>query len=75
MRKPGCWIDRLRAPGPVEIATSGEWDGTRFNLTGGSGRDYNHAKIGVSTLASKAYSIFGDMNQQGNSAPSAPPKK
>ena len=61
----GCWDKALGAPGAVEIATSGQWEGTRFGLKGGIGKDYNHAKIGVSTLARQPYSIFGDLNQQG----------
>ena len=61
----GCWDAALGKPGPVEIATSGSWDGTAFSLTGGEGTDHNHAKVGVSTDAGKPLSIFGDMNQQG----------
>lgn len=60
-----CWDDGLGTPGAVEIATSGQWDGTVFGLRGGPGTDYNHAKIGVSTDPAKPYTIFGDMNQQG----------
>jgi hypothetical protein len=60
-----CWDSSLGKPGPVEIATSGEWDGTKFGLTGGPGPNFNHAKIGVSTSATADYLIFGDMNQQG----------
>src|SRR5204863_9228326 len=46
----GCWDTALGNAGPVEIATSGRWNGTSFGLRGGipSG-DANHAKIGVST--------------------------
>ncbi len=36
-----------------------------FGLTGGSGPNYNHAKIGVATSGDARYAIFGDMNQQG----------
>lgn len=62
----GCWDASLGTAGPVEIATTGRWDGTSFGLRGGipSG-DANHAKIGVSTSGSHHYAIFGDMNQEG----------
>jgi hypothetical protein len=60
-----CWNDNLGDPGPVEIATTGVWDGTKFGLTGGPSSNSNHAKIGVSTTGSANYVIFGDMNQQG----------
>jgi len=66
--KIACWSKSLSTPGPVEIATSGTWDGKKFGLTGGSGPDFNHAKIGVSTGGSAHYAIFGDMNQQGTIA-------
>lgn len=61
----GCWSDSLSKPGAVEIATTGEWDGTVIGLKGGLGTNFNHAKIGVATSGSKDISIFGDMNQQG----------
>lgn len=61
-----CWNDSLGAPGPVEIATTGQWDGKRFGLKGGPGPNFNHAKIGVSIAGDRHYSIFGDMNQQGS---------
>ena len=61
----GCWDDGLAKPGPVQIATSGKWQGTAFGLTGGQGTNHNHAKIGVSLNMDKHYAIFGDMNQQG----------
>jgi hypothetical protein len=61
----GCWDDSLGKAGPVEIATTGQWDGTTFGLKGGHGPDFNHAKLGVSMDNGKYYSIFGDMNQQG----------
>jgi hypothetical protein len=32
---------------------------------GGSGPNFNHAKIGISTSGPHFYSIYGDMNQQG----------
>jgi len=60
-----CWDASLSKPGPVEIAASGEWDGTVFGLTGGLGTNFNHAKIGVSNLNPNHLAIFGDMNQQG----------
>lgn len=60
-----CWDDNLGMPGPVAIATMGQWDGGKFGLKGGPGPDFNHAKIGVSTAGNNHYSIFGDMNQQG----------
>jgi hypothetical protein len=60
-----CWNSALDQPGAVEIATSGQWNGTSFGLTGGSGPNFNHAKIGVSTSGTHHYEIFGDMNQQG----------
>lgn len=63
--KIGCWSNTLGKPGAVEIATTGEWDGQAFGLTGGSGPNFNHAKIGVSTTGAEHYAIFGDMNQQG----------
>lgn len=61
-----CWNSTLPKPGPVEIATTGTWDGKVFGLTGGEGGNYNHAKIGVSTAGDTDYNIFGDMNQQGS---------
>jgi hypothetical protein len=63
--KIGCWSNTLGKPGPVEIATTGTWNGQVIGLTGGLGSDFNHAKIGVSTSGTEHYAIFGDMNQQG----------
>lgn len=63
-----CWDDSLPKPGPVEIATTGQWAGKEFGLTGGPGTNFNHAKVGVSTGGDKHYSIFGDMNQQGTAS-------
>jgi hypothetical protein len=60
-----CWDESLGTPGPVEIATTGTWDGTVFGLQGGLGTNFNHAKIGVSTTGTVPMSIFGDENQQG----------
>ena len=62
-----CWNSTLVSPGAVAIATSGQWQGTTFGLKGGSGTgaDFNHAKIGVSTSGTHHYVVFGDMNQEG----------
>jgi len=60
-----CWNEALAKPGGVDIATTGTWQEDSIGVKGGSGPDFNHAKIGVSTDPSKPYSIFGDMNQQG----------
>ncbi|MEN2427147.1 deoxyribonuclease II family protein [Chromobacterium vaccinii] len=62
---PACWDSGLPTPGPVAIATSGSWGGQTFSLKGGLGKNFNHAKIGVSTGGGTAYAIFGDMNQEG----------
>ncbi|MBC3878425.1 hypothetical protein H8K38_11430 [Undibacterium sp. FT79W] len=59
-----CWDNTLNQPGPVTIAMSGQWEGTKIGLKGGAGPNFNHAKIGVSDDASD-FAIFGDMNQQG----------
>jgi hypothetical protein len=61
----GCWDDALGSPNAVEIATSGQWDGKSFGLTGGLGPNFNHAKLGVALSGEHPYTIFGDMNQQG----------
>jgi hypothetical protein len=61
-----CWDPALGKPGAVDIATTGAWDSTPLGLKGGSGPNFNHAKVGVSTSGSHFYSIFGDMNQQGS---------
>ncbi|HME45816.1 MAG TPA: deoxyribonuclease II family protein [Syntrophorhabdales bacterium] len=61
----GCWDGALGTPGPVQIATTGAWDGTPIGLTGGLQPDSNHAKIGVSLDPGQPYAIFGDLNQQG----------
>jgi hypothetical protein len=60
-----CWDSSLGTPGPVAIATSGQWNGTKFGLMGGPGPNFNHAKIGVSTTGQNHFAVFGDMNQQG----------
>jgi deoxyribonuclease II len=63
----GCWDDSLGDPGTIEIATSGSWNNKRFSLNAnGHAFDGNHAKIAVSIKDSHTYSIFGDMNEQGN---------
>ena len=60
-----CWDASLKIkPGAVDIATTGTWQGKAIGLKGGANPSGNHAKIGVST-GTQAYSIFGDMNQQG----------
>ena len=64
----GCWSNTLGKPGAVEIATTGQWDGHAIGLTGGSGANFNHAKIGVSTSGTAHYAIFADMNQQGSAS-------
>jgi hypothetical protein len=61
-----CWDNSLSKPGAVEIATSGHWKGTEFGLKGGVNPEGNHAKLGVSTSANSSYTIFGDMNQEGD---------
>ena len=66
--KIGCWSNTLGKPGAVEIATTGQWAGRKFGLTGGMGPDFNHAKIGVATSGARRYVIFGDMNQQGSAS-------
>jgi hypothetical protein len=63
-----CWDGSLGNAGPVEIATTGEWEGTTFGLKGGLGQNFNHAKVGVSTSGGEPFSIFGDMNQQGTAS-------
>ena len=63
--KIACWSNTLGKAGAVEIATTGQWSGQTFGLTGGSGPEFNHAKVGVSTSGTEHYAIFGDMNQQG----------
>jgi hypothetical protein len=61
-----CWDPALGIPGAVDIAVTGAWDNKPLGLTGGSGPNFNHAKLGVSTSGSHFYSVFGDMNQQGS---------
>jgi hypothetical protein len=64
-----CWAEGLAKPGPVEIATTGQWNGTEIGLEGGEGTNFNHAKIGITNNNSQTLCIFGDMNQQGGLAP------
>lgn len=59
-----CWDATLHNAGAVEIATTGQWDGTIIGLKGGPGADFNHAKIGVS-IDGEDFTVFGDLNQQG----------
>jgi len=66
---PDCWDSSLARPGEVEIAISGNWDGTVIGLEGGMGKNFNHAKIGISKDPTQPLCIFGDMNQQGAMAP------
>jgi hypothetical protein len=63
-----CWDHSLPEPGPVEIALTGRWQGTAFELKGGGSPKFNHAKIGISLSPDHAYAIFGDMNQEGSSS-------
>jgi hypothetical protein len=66
---PGCWAAGLGPPGPVTIATTGDWNGTTIGLQGGDGPNFNHAKIGISTDPKQTLCIFGDMNQEGALSP------
>jgi len=61
----GCWDASLAKPGAVEIATTGQWKGKVFGLTGGPSTNNNHAKLGVSKDPARHYVITGDLNQQG----------
>jgi hypothetical protein len=71
---PTCWpeaLAALKAPGAVEIAKTGKWDGTTIGLTGtsqklsGANIGANHAKIAVTTNQGSGLTIFGDMNEDG----------
>lgn len=65
-RMCGCWDESLKTkPGAVTIATAGHWAGKEIGLTGGRGKMFNHAKIGVTAQEGSTRSIFGDLNQQG----------
>lgn len=61
---PGCWDPSLTTPpGPVQIAITGQGG---IGLTGHPGKNYNHAKLGVTVgEPTKRLAIFGDMNQMG----------
>ncbi len=65
---PACWDSSLAKPGPVINVLAGQWGGTPFSLTGGLGKNHNHAKLGISTSGDRPYAIFGDMNQEGTLA-------
>jgi hypothetical protein len=57
-----CWDATLPTPpGRVDIALSAQWENVPLSFTGGP----NHAKLGISLAGGKNYSIFGDLNQQG----------
>ena len=57
-----CWDPLLPTPpGRVDVAVSAQWGNVPVAFTGGP----NHAKIGISLDGGHAYSIFGDLNQQG----------
>ena len=61
-----CWNPQITdAPGPVEIALTGEWNRSSIKLYAPS----NHAKIGVASSGNERYEIFGDLNQQGSLSP------
>jgi len=62
----GCWSDTLGSPGAVEIATTGQFSGKTFGLKGAPAPDFNHAKFAVSLDTTRRFSIFGDLNQQGD---------
>ena len=63
--KVSCWNPALGKRGRVEIATTGQWQGTELGLEGGPRAGANHAKIGVSLSGNRHYAIFGDLNQEG----------
>jgi hypothetical protein len=63
--KVACWDPALGRRGRVEIATTGQWEGTELGLVGGPRGSANHAKIGVSRSGTRHYAIFGDLNQEG----------
>jgi len=62
----GCWDASLGHAGAVKIATTGTWDGKTIGLKGGLGKDFNHAKLAVTTDAASKLVFFGDMNQEGS---------
>jgi hypothetical protein len=59
--KVGCWSDSLGKPGPVEIATSGQWGQAVVDLKPKA----NRANLGVAASGTKQLTIFGDLNQEG----------
>ena len=67
--KISCWPSGFGKPGPVEIALTGNWKGESLGFHGIPMPTGNHAKIAVSTDRRRAYSIFGDMNQEGTLSP------
>jgi hypothetical protein len=61
-----CWRSNLGKPRAVEIATTGKWkegDLVKILKMSASG---SHGKLGVSLDDSQRFTIFGDMNQQGD---------
>lgn len=63
----GCWSDSLPVkPGAVDLAAHGLWASKKVGLLGGISPTGNHAKVGVSTSGGTPYTIFGDMNQDGD---------
>ena len=63
---PGCWSPNLKsAPGEVQVALTGQWNGKKFSLRGNPSSNANHAKLGVSLSGTKL-AVLGDMNQQGS---------
>ena len=64
----GCWNDAALKvkPGAIELAAHGLWASKKIGLLGGDFPSGNHAKVGVSTSGGTPYTIFGDMNQDGD---------
>lgn len=67
-----CLSKDFGSPGAIQIALTGNWNGTTIGLSGSSQKDSNgdslganHAKIGVSTDDGTSLTILGDMNQDG----------
>ncbi len=61
---PECWDPMLGIPGPVEIATTGTWQGKTLGFEGVPQPDGNHAKIGVSTTWWPPFITLGGANEQ-----------
>jgi hypothetical protein len=59
-----CWDQSLGKPGPVDIATTGTWQGKTLGFEGVAEPEGNHAKIGVSTWW-RSYIAVGAMDRQG----------